>query len=73
MPSIPKTSRQKHLAETLAIIISMYEKNKSHLQIVDHLKLAKSIETSIIYYHNKQPKHLFQSTKWASQPLKLNE
>ena len=58
MPSIPKTSRREHSSETLAVIISMHEQGKSHAQIGDHLKLAKSTVTSIIHHHNRQPEHL---------------
>lgn len=50
---IPKTLRYEHLAEILAIIISIHEENKLYMQIGDYLKLAKSIIISIIYYHNK--------------------
>ncbi len=53
MPSIPKTSRREHSAETLAIIKSMHEESKSHAQIGDQLKLAKSTVTSIIHRHNR--------------------
>ena len=54
MPSIPKTSRREHSAETLAIIKSMHEESKSHAQIGDQLKLAKSTVTSIIHRHSRQ-------------------
>lgn len=61
------------MGKTLAIIISMYKESKLYMQMSDHLKLAKSIMTSIIYYHNKQPEHLLQLTKQASRPLKLDD
>ncbi len=73
MPIIPKTSRREHSAETLAIIISMHEKGKSHTQIGGHLKLAKSTMTSIIHRHNRQPEHPLRLTKRASRPLKLDD
>ena len=41
MLSIPKFSRRENSAETLAIIISIHEAGKLHVQIGDHLKLAK--------------------------------
>ena len=47
MPFIPKTSRREHSAETIAIIISMQEESKSHAQIGDLLKLAKSTVTRL--------------------------
>lgn len=36
----------------------MQKVDEFYVQIVDHLKLAKSNVTSIIYCHNRQPKHL---------------
>lgn len=50
---IPKTSRHKYLAEILAIIISMHQVGKLHIQIDDYLKLAKSIVTFIIHCYNR--------------------
>ena len=73
MPSTPKISRRENLAETLAIIISMHEEGKSHAQIGDHLKLAKSTMTSIIHRHNRQPEYPLQPTKRAGRPLNLND
>ena len=63
MPSIPKTSRHEHLAETLAVIISLHEVGKLHAQIDDHLKLSKFTVTSIIHCCNSQPGHLLRPTK----------
>ena len=71
MPSIPKTLRRGHSSETLAVIISMHEQGKSHAQIGDHLKLAKSTVTSIIHRHNRQPEHPLRPTKRAGRPRKL--
>ena len=73
MLSIPKTSRCKLLSETLAIPISMHKVKKFHVQINDHLKHGKSIVTSIIYRHNRQPIYSFQLTNLADQPVELDE
>ena len=73
MPSIPKTPRREHSAETLAIIISMHEEGKSHAQISDHLKLAKSTVTSIIHRHNRQLEHPLRPTTRSSRPLMLDD
>ncbi len=71
--SIPKTSRREHSAKTLAIIISMHEENKSHAQIGDYLKLAKSTMISTIHCHNRQREHSFRPTKWADRLFKMND
>ena len=73
MPSIPKTSRHEHSSETLAVIISVHEQGKSHAQIGDYLKFAKSTITSIIHRHNRQPEHPLRPTQWAGRPLKLDD
>lgn len=73
MPSISKTSRCKYLVKILAIIISIYKESKLHMQIGNHLKLAKSTVISIIYRYNKQPKHPLQPIKQAGRLVKLDD
>lgn len=63
MSSIFKTSKREYLPETLAIIISIYKKNKLYMQIGNYLKLVKSTIIFIIYCYNKQLEYLFQLTK----------
>lgn len=55
--------RCKHLVKTLVIIIIIHKEGKLHKQIGDHLKYTKFTVTSIIYYHNRQPKHPFWPIK----------
>ena len=73
MPSIPPPSRRENSSETLAVVTSVHEQGKSHAQIGDHLKLAKSTVTSIIHRHNRQPEHPLRPTKRAGRPLKLDD
>ncbi len=73
MLSIRKTLRCEYSAKTLVIMISMYEAGKSHLQIDDHLKLAKSTVNFIIHRHNSQLKHLIQPTQWISRLFKFDD
>lgn len=73
MSSILKTSKREHLRKTLVIIILMHEEGELHVQIGDHLKLAKSIVISIIYCYNRQPKHPFQLITRAGRPPKLDK
>lgn len=63
MFSTSKTSKREYLAKTLAIIISIYKKNKLYMQIGNYLKLIKLTIIFIIYYYNKQLEYLFQLTK----------
>ena len=69
MPSIPKTSRREKSAEKLALIISLPKEGKSHAQIGDHIKPAKSTVTSIIQRHNRQQNQPLRPTKRAGWPL----
>ena len=50
----------------------MHEACKFHMQIGDHVKLAKSMVIFIIHGYNKRPKHSIRLTKLVGQPFKLD-
>ena len=72
MSSKPRTSRREHSQETIAIILLLHNLKKSHSQIADHLKIAKSSVTTIIHQHNRNPEKLLRPTKCAGRPFKLD-
>lgn len=72
MPSIFECLRSEYLAQTLPMIIFKYEERKLYIQIGDYLKLSKSTVTSILYCHNRQPKHLLQPTRRVHRLFKLH-
>ena len=72
MPSKPKTARCEHSPEIIAVILSLHNPGKSHGQIGDHLKIAKSSVTTIIYRQLRNPDELLCPTKCARRPSKLD-
>jgi transposase len=72
MSSKSKTSRRKHSSKTIAVIIILKSIEKSHDEIVSHLKLSKFIVTSIIHRQQRQEECPLRPTKRADRPLLLN-
>ena len=72
MPSKPRTGRHEHSQETIAIILSLHNLKKSHSQIANHLKIAKSSVTTIIHRHDQNLEKVLCPTKRAGRPLKLD-
>lgn len=67
-----KTSRQEHLSEIVAIILTLKILKKFYAEIEIHLLLTKFTIFIIIHRIQKQKNDFFRFTKQANQLLKLN-
>jgi transposase len=72
MSSKSKTSRREHSFETIAIILTLKSLNKSHDEIVTHLKLSKFTIITILHRHQRQENAFLRSSKRVEWSLKLN-
>ena len=71
MSSKRKTSRKKHSAEIITIILIMKSFEKSHFEIVDHLNIIKSSIIIIIHRHQRQSQSFLRVIKRTDRFLKL--
>jgi hypothetical protein len=72
MSSKSKISRREHSSKTIVIILILKNLSKSHVQIIDHLKLSKFIVIIIVHRIQRQENSSLRFIKRVDRSYKLN-
>ena len=73
MPSVLKTSQNKHSSKTVTTIITLHKNGRLLVQIGDQLTLSQFPVATILYRNATEPDQLVQLSKRSGSSYKLND